>query len=72
MAGAMQSLCSHLRKCVSRFFHSMSIVLVLALSRSCRAPVDYMLCIPVEYRFHADELIKHCAPDKNQAILRII
>jgi len=46
----------------------MTTMLMIALLRSRHAPVDNTPHLPVGYRAHAAEVLKHYTPDKNQAI----
>jgi len=59
---------SHLGGFVRPYFDRMATSLVIVLSQLCLAPGDNIPRIPVGYHVHADEVLKHYAADKNQAI----
>jgi len=72
IARTMPSLYSRLHWFVCPYFNAMTTMLMIALSWSHHAPGDNMPCIPVSYRVHTSEVLKHYAADKNQAIQRMI
>jgi hypothetical protein len=64
----MPSLYTCLEGLLPRYFDTITTMLMIALLRSHHAPDDNTPRIPVGYRAHATEVLKHYPPDNNQAI----
>jgi len=68
----MRSLYTRLRGFVRPYCDAMTTMLIVALSQSCHVPGDNTPCFPVGSCPHAAEVLNNHAPDKNQAIQRMV